>query len=133
MEKHLIKQPLRLVGGKFMRGDLEEPIQIGNREQIALIQKVEREKEEREKAAKAGILDVDIHVEDIEYKVVVEFTCICGNEVRERNTNFTDDWDELENPDCDGDEIRCDKCGRWYEIDDLHAKLTKDCLHPPKL
>lgn len=120
------EQPLRLVYGAFMRGSMEVKPEIGNREQIALLQKTEREMEEREKAAKAGKLDVDIYVEDIQYKTVIEFTCICGNRVKERDTNYTDDWEDLEYPNCDGSEIRCDKCGRWYEIDGSRAKLTAE-------
>ena len=65
-----IEQPLRLMDGKFMRGNVEEKPEIGNPEQIALLQKIERECTQREKAANDGRLDVDIHVEDIRYQVV---------------------------------------------------------------
>lgn len=117
--------PLRLVDGKFMRGDVEEKPEIGNTEQIALLQKIERERTQREKDAKAARLDVDIHVEDIKYKVVCKFTCICGNAIQARGINYTDDWEELENPVYEDGPIICDKCGREYEIDDLHAKLIQ--------
>ena len=45
MKDHVtsIGQPLRLVDGKFMRGDVEVKPEIGNPEQIALLQKIERE------------------------------------------------------------------------------------------
>lgn len=91
-----VERPLRLVNGKFMRGDVEEKPEIGNSGQIALLRKFEQEAEKVEKAAKAGKLDVEIYTEDIEYKVVCEFTCICGNKIKERDTNYTDDWEELE-------------------------------------
>lgn len=91
-----VERPLRLVNGKFMRGDVEEKPEIGNSEQIALLRKFEQEAEKVEKAAKAGKLDAEIYTEDIEYKVVCEFTCICGNKIKERDTNYTDDWEELE-------------------------------------
>lgn len=120
-----IERPLRLVNGKFMRGDVEEKPEIGNSEQIALLRKFEQEAEKAEKAAKVGGLDVEIYTEDIEYKVVCEFTCICGNKIKERNTNYTDDWEELGSPDYEGGAISCDKCGRKYEIDDLYAKLIE--------
>lgn len=120
-----IEQPLRLVDGKFMRGDVEEKPEIGNPEQIALLQKIERERTQREKAAKAGRLDVDIHVEDIKYKVVYEFTCICGNAIQARGINYTDDWEELENPVYEDGPIICNRCYREYEIDGLHVKLIK--------
>ena len=35
-----IEQPFRLVDGKFMRGDVEVKPEIGNPEQIALLQKI---------------------------------------------------------------------------------------------
>lgn len=120
-----VERPLRLVNGKFMRGDVEEKPEIGNSEQIALLRKFEQEAEKAEKAAKVGGLDVEIYTEDIEYKVVCEFTCICGNKIKERNTNYTDDWEELGSPDYEGGAISCDKCGRKYEIDDLYAKLIE--------
>lgn len=120
-----IGQPLRLVDGKFMRGDIEVKPEIGNPEQIALLQKIEREGTQREKDANDGRLDVDIHVEDIQYKVVCEFRCICGNDIQERGINYTDDWEELEDPVYEDGPIICDKCYREYEIDGLHAKLIK--------
>lgn len=120
-----IEQPLRLVDGKFMRGDVEVKPEIGNPEQIALLQKIERERIQREKAANDGRLDVDIHVEDIKYKVVCEFTCICGNRIQARGINYTDDWEELGDPVYEDGPIICDKCYREYEIDGLHAKLIK--------
>lgn len=120
-----IEQPLRLVDGKFIRGDVEVKPEIGNTEQIALLQKIERERTQREKDAKAGRLDVDIYVEDIKYKVVCKFTCICGNAIQARGINYTDDWEELENPVYEDGSIICNRCYREYEIDGLHAKLIQ--------
>ena len=120
-----IEQPLRLVDGKFMRGDVEVKPGIGNPEQIALLQNIERECTQREKDADDGRLDVYIHVEDIKYKVVCEFTCICGNKIQARGINYTDDWEELGDPVYEDGPIICDKCYREYEIDGLHAKLIK--------
>lgn len=51
-----IEQPLRLVDGKFMLGDIKP--EIGNPKQIALLQKIERERTQREKDANDGRLDV---------------------------------------------------------------------------
>ena len=120
-----IERPLRLVNGKFMRGDIEVKPEIGNPEQIALLQKIERERTQREKDANDGRLDVHIHVEDIKYEVVCEFRCICGNAIQARGINYTDDWEELEYPVYEAGPIICDKCYREYEINDLHAKLIK--------
>jgi hypothetical protein len=97
----------------------------GNPEQIALLQKIERERTQREKDANDGRLDVYIHVEDIKYKVVCEFTCICGNKIQARGINYTDVWEDLECPVYEDGPIICDKCYREYEIDGLHAKLIK--------
>lgn len=118
-------QPLRIVNGKFMRGNVEEPVQIGNTEQIALLKKVEREMTKREQDAKAGKLDVEISIENIKYDVICEFTCICGNAIRARGINYTDDWEELENPVYEDGPIICNRCYREYEIDGLHTKLIK--------
>lgn len=120
-----IERPLRLVNGKFMRGDIEVKPEIGNPEQIALLQKIERERTQREKDANDARLDVHIHVEDIKYEVVCEFRCICGNAIQARGINYTDDWEELEYPVYEDGPIICDKCYREYEINDLHAKLIK--------
>lgn len=120
-----IGQLLRLVDGKFMRGDVEVKPEIGNPEQISLLKKIERECTQREKDAKAGLLDVDIHVEDIKYKVVCELTCICGNKIQARGINYTDVWEDLEDPVYEDGPIICNKCHREYEIDGLHAKLIK--------
>lgn len=118
-----IEQPLRLVDGKFMLGDIKP--EIGNPKRIALLQKIERERTQREKDANDGRLDVYIHVEDIKYKVVCEFRCICGNDIQARGINYTDVWEELEYPVYEDGPIICDKCDREYEIDGLHAKLIK--------
>ena len=120
-----IERPLRLVNGKFMRGAIEVKPEIGNPEQIALLQKIERERTQREKDANDVRLDVHIHVEDIKYEVVCEFRCICGNAIQARGINYTDDWEELEYPVYEDGPIICDKCYREYEINDLHAKLIK--------
>lgn len=122
---HEVKQPLRLVGGKFMRGNVEEAPEIGNREQIELLQSYERKVVERERQSKEEGLDVEIRAEDICYDAVCEFTCICGEEVKDEVYScMADDYEDLEEPDdFDGDIITCKACGRQYEIDGCHAKL----------
>lgn len=89
------------------------------------MRKIERERTQREKDANDGRLDVDIHVKYIMYKVVCEFTCICGNEIQAMGINYTDAWEELEDPVYEDGPIICDKCDREYEIDGLYAKLIK--------
>lgn len=123
--RHAVGMPLRLVDGKFMRGDVEVKPEIGNPEQIALLQNIERECTQREKDVNDGRLDVYIHVEDIKYKVVCEFTCICGKKIQARGINYTDVWEDLEYPVYEDGPIICKKCRREYEIDDSYAKLIK--------
>ena len=123
--RHAVGMPLRLVDGKFMRGDVEVKPEIGNPEQIALLQNIERECTQREKDVNDGRLDVYIHVEDIKYKVVCEFTCICGKKIQARGINYTDVWEDLEYPIYEDGPIICKKCRREYEIDDSYAKLIK--------
>lgn len=123
--RHAVGMPLRLVDGKFMRGDVEVKPEIGNPEQIALLQNIERECTQREKDVNDGRLDVYIHVEDIKYKVVCEFTCICGKKIQARGINYTDAWEDLEYPVYEDGPIICKKCRREYEIDDSYAKLIK--------
>lgn len=89
------------------------------------MQKIERERTQREKDANDGRLDVDIHVEDIKYRVVCEFRCICGNDIQARGINYTDAWEELGDPVYEDGPIICDKCHREYAINDSYAKLIK--------
>lgn len=124
--KEQVIQQLRLVDGKFMRGDVEEQVQIGNTEQIALLRKAEREMTKREQDAKAGKLGVEISVENIKYDVICEFTCICGNEIIAKGVNYTDDWEDLEDPNYEDGPIICEKCKREYKINGLYAKLIKE-------
>lgn len=51
-----IERPLRLVDGKFMRGDIEVKPEIGNPERIALLQKIERERTQREMAYRENFI-----------------------------------------------------------------------------
>ena len=121
--KEQVIQQLRLVDGKFMRGDVEEPVQIGNTEQIALLRKAEREMTKQEQDAKAGKLDVEISVENIKYDVICEFTCTCGNKIIARGVNYTDVREDLEAPNYEDGPIICDKCDREYDINGLYAIL----------
>lgn len=77
--KHEVKQPLRLENGTFMRGEVEVPIEICNAEQIALLQKIERDMRIREKDAKAGKL------EDAEYEYGIITCKKCGREYEIEN------------------------------------------------
>lgn len=112
------KEPLRLVDGKFMRGNVEEKPEIGNVEQIALLQRQE----------KYGI-EVTVNPKNIRYDADFEFRCLCGDYIHETECGCSAYYaDELE--DCadelDIEEVICEKCGRRYEIQGGFAKpITK--------
>ncbi len=122
--KNEVKQPLRIVNGQFMRGSEVIAPEIGNREQIALLQSIERKAVEREKQAKAGKMYVLTYTKDIEYTAVCEFTCICGNEITEKKWGcIAYDIDDVELCD-DFNVIECQVCRRKYRIiDGEKAKL----------
>lgn len=121
-----VRQPLRIEDGRFMRGDKEVPVENGNREQIALLQAATREAEriEIEKEALEGNLDVELYVEDIRYNIVCDFKCVCGQEIKEKERRYTDNWEDLDAPEWDGDCITCPNCGRIYQIEYVKAKLV---------
>lgn len=118
-------EPLRLENGKFMRGKEEVAPVIGNREQIDLLRRVEREMDERERLARGGKLDVEVGVEDITYYVRCVFTCICGHRVSARDVCYADAVEEIDDDGMYDADVKCPRCGRWYEVNDRKAKLSK--------
>lgn len=117
---------LRFINGKFYRGAVEVPPEIGNREQIALLKQFELRSKHIEEEAKKGSYEVEITAEDIEYTARLCFTCICGSEICE-DKSYRTAWDisDLEEPDdFDNTEVECSHCGRRYRITEEHtAKL----------
>lgn len=121
------KEPLRLVGGKFFRGKLNVPVEIGNREQIALLQAHERELKELDRKLADTGLECEFFAEDVQYTSVMRFTCVCGKAVREWETQHDVVPENLSDidGDWDGANIECPKCNRKYRIEDGYAKLAK--------
>lgn len=120
--RHQVTMPLRLENGKFWRGDVEVPPEIGNAEQIALLQKAEKELEDEEQHG----INVSTEVYDIHYSICVKFTCLCGNKVEADDRRiYADDVMEVEDAEWDAGTVVCRKCGREYEIEDGKAKLVK--------
>lgn len=119
---------LTLVNGKFMRGDVEVPIEIGNAEQISLLKLIERDIANREELAKEGKLPVSINITDINYNIEYRFKCICGHIIHEVDSdNTVDSIDELEYAEDDyRDTVMCPKCNRKYQISENNAKLILD-------
>lgn len=121
---HMVRQPLRLYDGKFMRGDVEVAPEIGNREQIELLRKAEREAEEKEKQAKERSLPVSIEICNLRFKMKCKFNCVCGHPIAETDSLcLADSINEIEDAEWEGGTIRCPECGREYEIEGEQAKL----------
>jgi redox-regulated HSP33 family molecular chaperone len=115
------QQPLRLVDGKFMRGNQEVAPEIGNREQIALLQKVERKLLEAEEKG----VECSCYATNIRYTSNIQFKCACGVMIQRSNALCDAyDADALENTheDWEGEEITCTQCGTGYTIADGRAK-----------
>lgn len=115
-------QPLRLVNGKFMRGNVEEKPEIGNVEQITCLQKYIRDQETYEHKAKTTGIDVRIRINERweKYYSELRFKCICGKEVVERDCvaviDEVEDDADIEPLDYDGEFFTCNHCHRKYQI-----------------
>jgi hypothetical protein len=100
---------LKLIDGKFFRNGEEVKAEFGNREQIALLEKMNRLKDEKTVIGKISSTEVTT------YQPIVKFICpFCQCE------NTVDDFDTVEDfaPDCsdvDDCEIDCIKCGAEFE------------------
>jgi len=118
-------KPLRLVDGKFYRGNEEVPICIGDREQIDLLKNIERAAED---ADRYGV-DVDFEVSDIRYEVGLSFQCSCGKLISERN-DCNGDYgcvieDEAAEDYYQEEKVRCQNCKTMYKIDGNKAIIIK--------
>ncbi len=116
---------LTLKNGGFWRDGVEEPIVLGDAEQIALMKAAERKIEE-------GI-DIDVSVKVIKVDVSYTFDCpFCQRQVEDSYTDYPNespsDLDEdsygwLE--DIDGDVMTC-SCGRRYMVTDGKAQIINE-------
>lgn len=117
-------EPLRIERGQFMRGSEIVAPEIGNREQIQLLQYYERVATNREEQAKRGTLPVSKFIKDCRFTLVCELTCVCGcviSKTQEKRVTYCYDTDDLIAG--DAGEVRCSMCGRKYQISDSEAKL----------
>lgn len=126
MENNTKQEPLRLVDGKFMRGNYVVAPVIGDREQIALLQAEERAAEERERKAKQGTLAVAFDIEDIDYVACIQLKCVCGHTIHKTDRRHAYDYFDLKSDTWGFDRVTCPKCHRQYEINDDKAKLIKE-------
>lgn len=103
-----------------MRGSEIVAPEIGNREQIELLQRIERASIQRERDARRGELKTHCYVEDVRARLMCQFLCICGNEIKEKDDVWVNNLDEI---DFDFDTISCPVCRRKYQITDGKARL----------
>lgn len=119
-------QPLRIVNGKFMRGNnIIEP-EIGNREQIVCLQAYEKAVTKAAEEAETKGIECEFYATDIEYTSNIKLKCLCGRVLTDRNSACdANDSDELEclKLDWDDEIIFCADCGREYEIQGGRARL----------
>lgn len=121
-----VDKPLRLVDGQFMRGDEVVAPEIGNREQIALLQAEERRLTMLEEQAKSGGLRAYIYAENVSYVAICEFDCVCGYHNRIESLNQFADYvycDDI--PDYEDEIIECCKCRTKYIVEGNRLKPRK--------
>ena len=101
---------LKIIDGKFYRDGVEVKPEFGNREQIKLLQDIEKLKNDK------AILAVIDSEEITLYKPSLRFKCPSCNK-----NNFQDDYDPEEyEVECDffeHDTINCDHCTAEFEVE----------------
>ena len=115
---------LTLKNGKVYQDGKEVPIEIGNKEQIALIRKIEKEIEKGIK------LNVNIN-EKTTYELSYSFTCPCCGNRKSKECFYNDFEDEPDNEDIkdfiEEEEYSCYKCSTTFELitdEDGEYRLT---------
>lgn len=112
---------IKIINGKFMKGDIEVPPEIGNIEQINALKEANKRFEEKEKLAKEGKLPILLNATDISFNLECIFTCICGKQLKEVDKYImVDSIDEVEDAEWEGGIIECPNCRRRYFINDLN-------------
>lgn len=124
MRMETSKQPLRIENGRFMRGDVEVPAEIGNAEQIALLQSIERRADE----AKTNGITCGFFTGNRYFDAVIRFKCVCGASIR-RTIQCCDyeieDSEKASAEAWDGETVCCGNCRCRYEIGNGIARLIK--------
>ena len=101
-------KPLKLVNGKFYRGDVEVPPEIGNKEQIRLLQ---AELKKYEAAEGQGSISGTVDSEEIiTYYPIIKFECPrCKTKnsvhMEDETSEYTFDSSDVEHYD-----VECTKC-----------------------
>lgn len=114
---------LELRGGEFYRGGQKVPTMIGDTEQIALLKKIERN---RERCEKDGI-GCDFTASNIEFDAEISFECICGAQINDTRRVYRADYadDETAASEWEFQQVTCRKCRTTYEIEDDRAKIVE--------
>ncbi len=104
---------LELKNGKFYQDGKQVPIEIGNKEQIDLIRKLEKEIDN-------GIrLNVNIN-EKTTYEMSYSFTCPCCGQRKSKECFYNDFEDEPDKDDIkdfiEEEEYSCYKCCTTFEL-----------------
>lgn len=120
-----MSEQLRIVNGKFMRGNVEVKPEIGNREQIMCLQNYERQCEADEKIAEEGI-EVDVEVKNVRFDAILSFECLCGKRVQNVKEDEWSDYPQYYDSCYWEDEvITCKHCKRRYKIEGEYAMILK--------
>ena len=107
-------KPLRLVNGKFYRGDVEVPPEVGNREQIRLLQAELKKYEDAEgQGTVPGTVDSE---EIITYYPIIKFECPRCN--TKNDVHMEDETSEytFDSSDVEHYNVECTKCDLNFVI-----------------
>ena len=72
-----LNNKLRIINGKFFKDGIEVPVEIGNKEQIQLVKKLQSQKQLLENE---GYL-VNLEIEKT-FQATISFHCLCGEFIK---------------------------------------------------
>ena len=122
-------KPLRIENGQFMRGDSIVKPEIGNRDQIELLQAYERARQDALKDACDEGIRCDFSAMDFIYTSNIRMVCVCGEMIAgEKPGCMADQSDDLEwlDENWDDEIITCRHCRRRYKVQGGRAKIIPE-------
>jgi len=125
------RMKLILLNGKFYRDGQEEPLKVGDPEQIALLQAAikEEEKKELENFVQGTVYSEEI----VTYYPVLEFTCPkCKTKNKVHYDEEASEW-EAEGSDIDNYDVGCGQCGLYFKVEAIEGMRLKVNLAYSKL
>jgi transcription elongation factor Elf1 len=122
---------LILLNGKFYRDGQEEPLKVGDPEQIALLQAAIKEEERKELE---NFVQGTIYSEEIvTYYPVLEFTCPkCKTKNKVEYDDEATEW-EAEGSDINNCDASCTQCGLYFTVKAIAGMRLKVNLAYSKL